>query len=999
MLTKNTIAFLAVLLFTFTASAQYTLQGRVIDNGDNHPIADARITISGQTATTNEQGLFSISFSSEAYKNANLIASAKDYFNKTVKVTSLTKLTIRLTINNKSLDEVIVTSSYAKPKLKENSIGSISTISSKELQTTRPIESIDKMMEGLAAGVQVEGNTELGTPVKINIRGQNSLTPLVTSNRTALTTSGQPLFIIDGVPIIEQRRGDEPIAFLNDEQLLNPIAGINPDDIETISILKDAAAVAIYGSNASNGVVIITTKKGRIGKTKINAGYSHGWSQNINRIKFLNGSQYAGLARELYLNEGDPPFIAEFKAGPADINTRWFELVNRYASFDNIDVDMSGGNENTQFRFSTSYLNSQAIQKENDFKKLYLRLRIDHAISKKINFGFTLAPTLTKKNALNVYDDVPILPNIPVYNADGTFYDQDRLNVPNPIAVIQQNSNVHEGGSLNGNLKFDFQILKNLSFATSLGADVLINKQSIWDSPLNASGRTKRGFANIYDRLNYSWINFNQVNYKPNLGDKHQLEITTGVEIQSQTSKLLRGAGSGFSYYRLNELSNAENQFSASSRQTQNSVSVYNQMFYNFKQKYFASFSARYDAASIFGTDVNATVNSALGLGWNLHKERFVQKYKWISSLRLQASYGTTGNSRIGSYEARGLYDVNGDSYNGLTASTPSSTPINGNLSWEKGYKTNLALSLGLWNRITVNVDWYNNIVDDAISLVNIPVETGFTSVLANTATMRNRGVDIQITGQVLKGKISWNSTINAGFNKNVVTQVKDGKSFYSALSEDAGALRGGISTSAIWGFRQAGVDPTTGTELFFDKTGAVVPVTALDINIRNGYYLGDRLPKLQGGFINNFSYKGINLTINLLFNLGGNVMINYRNEWNGRNLDNRNQSVNMLNRWQKPGDVTNIPKLSRTTRFVTNSSRFMYDNTYIKISNVSLSYSLPTSITKFIKGTRWLVYVNGTNLFYWYKQKSPNGLNGIKEYRYNFPEAQNFTWGLKIGL
>jgi TonB-dependent starch-binding outer membrane protein SusC len=994
------MALLGTLLGLMALAQQNSsLKGTVLSAEDGHPLTGINIVLKGTSmgTTSRDNGHFELSLTAEQTRRGTLVFSSVGFVKREIAINGRAVLEIRLQRSSGTLGDVVVTNSYSKPKRKEEVVGSIATISSRELQADRPIESFDKMLEGLVAGVQVVPSSELGTPVRINIRGQNSLTPLITSNRTALTTSAQPLFIIDGVPIVEQRRGDETIAFLNNEQLLNPIAGINPDDIESISVLKDAAATAIYGANASNGVILITTKKGRSGKTRINLGYSSGISIPFNRIKWLDGAQYHALAKELYLNEGRSPFDAELLAGSKEVNTPWFELTNRYGSFNNVDVDMSGGSDNLQYRFSASYLQQQAIQQGNDLNKIYLRLRVDNQLTRKLRMGISLAPTITRKNALNVYGEVPIVPNIPAYNADGSFYQLGTLLVPNPLAILAQNTAYHEGGSFNGNINMDYQALKNLRFSGSFGTDILVNKLNLFESGQNATGATKNGFAQIYDRTNFSWIGFVQANWSPTLRKHHHFDITLGTEAQSQSAKLLRGEGSGFSYYRLNELSNAQSQSSASSRQTSNAYSVYGQGMYNYRQKYFVNISGRYDAASVFGTDVNSTVNASAGLGWMLSKEKWLKDNRWLDQLRLRLSYGTTGNSRIGSYEARGLYQFSNTGYNNLVSSYPATT-ANPNLGWEKSYKSNIGLDIGLFKRINITVDFYQSIVDDAISLLNIPAENGFPSVLANTARMRNRGFDMSIQSQNLVGNLTWSTTLTLGFHKNIIQEVKNKGSFYS-VNENASVLREGVSTSAIWGFKWAGVDPATGKELFYDNTGAIIPVDQLDISMNRAYYLGDRLPKLQGGIVNNFSYKSFTLTLNLLYSIGGYTLINYRNEWNGRNLDNRNQSVNLLDRWQKPGDVTNIPRLSRTTRFVTNSSRFMYEDTYLKLSNVTISYALPKFITDRLGGMRLNMFANGTNLVYWYKQSSPAGRNGLQEYKFGFPEAQSFTWGIKASF
>jgi TonB-dependent starch-binding outer membrane protein SusC len=949
--------------------------------------------------TTNEYGNFELNLTPEQLKGAILVITHIGYNKKELKLTDKKFISIELARKVESLQDVVITNSYSKPKLKEEVVGSIVTVTNQQLQTSRPIETFDKMLEGLAAGVQVEPSTELGTPVKINIRGQNSLSALNTSNVTALTTSSQPLFVVDGVPILEQRRGDEPIAFLNNEQLLNPLAGINPDDIENISILKDAAATSIYGANASNGVIIITTKRGKAGKTKFNIGYSTGLAKSINKIKWLSGPQYHELVKEMYLNDGRSPFDAELLAGSNTINTPWFELVNRYSSYNNIDVDVSGGSDKTTFRLSGSYSKQQAIQKGNDYELLNFRLNLDHQLNNKFKLLVTMAPTITKKKALNVYSDVPIIPNAPAYNNDGSFYKFSNLGVPNPLAVLDQNVNQHSGGSFNGNIKMEYAIAKNLNLSTLVGMDGLLNKLNLFDSPKNATGESKNGFAQIYDRTNFGWISTSQINWAPTLKQINKFDITAGFEAREESTRLLRGSGTGFTYYRLNELSNASSQTAASSFQKSSAISAYGQMQYNRNQKYFLSISGRYDAASIFGSDINNTINSAIGASWVLSKEKFLSNIKWLDVLQLKASYGSTGNARIGSYQARGLYTFSSTGYNGGTSSSPSSAP-NADLGWEKNYKTNVGIVVGLLKHINITVDFYKNLLDDGITPIPVPAQNGFTTVLANVTKMKNSGMDVALTAQIFDKKFNWRSTLNIGYNKNIIVAIKNNSSLFGASTEGT-VLKEGISTSAIWGYNFAGIDPTTGRELYFDRDGKVTPVANLDRNLATGgSYLGDRLPKAQGGFINNFGYKGLRLTVNLLYSFGSKILIDGINENNGRNLSNRNQSINLLDRWQKPGDIATTAKLSeRQNILVYTSSKYLYDNDYIKLSNVSLSYNLPQAITKKIKGAKIVVFGNATNLFYWYKQKSPEGRNGIKEYRFDFPEARTISWGTRISF
>jgi TonB-dependent starch-binding outer membrane protein SusC len=985
----------------YAASAQnITISGTILDAEDALPLQNISISIKNSNINTisDKEGKFTLQLSDAQKKEGSLLVSFVGYFKQEIRISSRSNIMVRLVKNN-ALGEVVV-NSYSKPKRKEEVTGSIVTVSAAQLQTSRPIESFDKMLEGLAAGVQVEQSTELGTPVKINIRGQNALTPLGGTNSQILTTSSQPLFIVDGVPIKEQRKGDEGIAFLANEQLLNPLAGINPDDIESISILKDAAAAAIYGSSASNGVVIITTKKGKAGKTKVNVGYNEGWSQPINQIKWLNGSQYYELVKEMYLNDGRTPFDAELLAGSNTINTDWFGLVNRYSSFRNADFDVSGGSDNTQFRLSASYLDQQATQKGNDFKTINFRLSVSHQIGSKFNLDVSIAPTLTNKKALNLYSNVPIIPNAPAYNANGSFFKFSNLGVPNPLAVLDQNIDQHTGGNITSSISMRYAFRKNLRLTNILGINGLINKQNIFDSPKNATGESKNGFAQIYDRMDFSWVNSTILNWNTIYKNVHSFDAIAGSEFRSEATKLLRGAGTGFTYYRLNELSNAANQTSASSRQESTTVSMYGQLMYNYKSKYFLSASTRLDAASIFGEDVNNTINNSFGAGWLLSKEKIFDNTKWLDMLRVRVSYGTTGNSRIGSYAARGIYTFSNSGYVGNTSSSISTAP-NPNLSWERSIKQNYGIDFNFLKRFEFTIDFYSNLTKDAISSIPTPPQNGFSSVLANVATMRNRGFDFAITTQVLNGKFSWKTTINGGYNENMILKIQNNSSLFGP-SDVGTVLRVGVSTSAIWGFRYMGIDPTTGRELYLDAKDQLKLATdpTFDRNAASGgVYLGDRLPKLQGGWINTFTYKNISVTVNFVYSFGSKVLVSLQNENNGRNLANRNQSVNLLDRWQKVGDIASTPKLSQLGNpLLYTSSRYLYDGTFIRLSNLSISYILPEKLQKKLK-INASFFANGSNLFYWYSQKSPEGRNGIREYRFNFPEMQTFTWGTRISL
>jgi TonB-linked SusC/RagA family outer membrane protein len=980
------------------------ITGIVRDKTDGQTIPGANIFIKGtkKGAVTNVNGEFTYKITNENIKDVVLVVSFLGMRNKEVKIGNQSFLKIDLEFDAIGMNEVLVTSSYTKDRRREDVVGSISQLSAAQLQTDRPIESFDKMMEGLIAGVQVETNTELGTPVKVNIRGQGSLPAFGSTNRATTTTSTQPLYVLDGVPMYEQQKRNENSAF-GREQTLNPLSSINPDDIKSISVLKDATASALYGANAANGVIIITTKSGAAGKTKVNFSYDAGVATFMNEFKWLSGPEYYSLLRETYINEGRSVTLASQIAGSKTTDTDWFDLTNRNANYQNANLDISGGNSETTFRFSAGYRNQQASSLRNDLQKTYLRLRLDHKISNKFTVGLSLSPTVTNKNSLSNYGGVLLPPNISPYNEDGSF--TVIQGVPNPLAVLAQNDDYHKGLQLNGNINAKYNITDALSVSGTLGADFYQNKEIAYLSASNQTGATRNGFLEIYDRNYNGYIGFVQATYDKIFNQKHAVNFVLGTQLEDKTTYLLGGQGTGFSFDRLRVLSSSSTQRSFSSKSEDANVSYYSQLGYDLFKKYYANVNARIDESSVFGGDKQVALNGSLGFGWVISKENFLKDSKAINLLKLRATYGSTGNSRIGTYSARGLYDFgtsSGNFYNGNIGSVPdgSSAP-NPNLGWEKNFKFNLGLDITLFNRVQLTAEYYNNTIKDLISSVNVPLETGFSTILANTSKMRNEGLELTInTENIRKSNFSWSTSFNLGSNKNKILSFNNGFAALYASSDEAAGFKVGNSSSAIYGYKWAGVDPQTGLEMFYDNNGNKLDARAINaLPISETIILGDRLPDFQGGFVNNLTVYNFSLAFNILYSYGADIKYSFADESDGRNLQNRNQSVNLLDRWQRPGDITTIPKPSITRVMVTNSSRYIMNVSYLKLSNVSLNYKLPNKIAEKLRLNNASIFSNVTNLFYLYTDAGTKGRNGIAEKRFIYPETRAFTGGLRIGL
>lgn len=977
------------------------IAGVVTDKSNGQTIPGANIFIKGtrKGAVTNQNGEFTLKITNANINDVTLVVSFIGMKSQEVEVGNQSFFRIALALDAIGMNEVVVTSSYTKDKRREDVVGSISQLSAKQLQTERPIESLDKMMEGLVAGVYVETNTELGTPVKINIRGQGSLPPFGSNNRATTTTSSQPLYVVDGVPVYEQQKRNESSAF-NREQNLNPLSNINPDDIKSISILKDATASALYGANAANGVIIITTKSGSPGKTKVNFSYDAGVATFINQYQWLSGPEYYRLLRETYINGGTSVTVASQIAGSKTIDTDWFDLTNRNANYQNANLEVAGGSNETTFRFSAGYRDQKASSYRNDLKKAYIRLRLDHKVSEKFKVGVSLSPTITNKNALSNYGGVLLPPNIAPFDANGNFTVID--GVPNPLAVLAQNDDYHKGFSMVGNVNGNYKVSNAIAISGTLGTDIYQNKETSFQSALNQTGANRNGFLEIYDRNYTAYIGFLQATYDKVFNNKHSVNYLLGTQFESKATNLLAGRGTDFSFDRLRVLSAAAKQTSLSSTSEDATVSYYTQLGYDYSKKYYANINARIDESSVFGGDKQVALNGSFGLGYILSKEEFLKNSKVIDFLKLRATFGSTGNSRIGTYAARGLYDFGGSFYNGNIVSLPDGNAApNPNLGWERNYKLNLGFDITLLKKIQFTAEYYNNLVVDLISSVNVPFEFGFTSILANTGKMRNRGIELTLnTENINRKNFSWNTSFNFGSNKNKLISINNGFAPLFGSSDEASGFLVGNSTTAIYGYKWAGVDPQTGEEMFYDNNGN--KLISREINalpITSTTVLGDRLPDFQGGLVNSFNIHNFNLSFNILYSYGASIKYSYADESDGLNLQNRNQSVNLLDRWQKPGDIAPVSKLLITKRLVSNSSRYVLDASYLKLSNVALSYNFSNKIASALGLNSISVFSNATNLFYLYKEPGTKGRNGVAERRFVYPESSAFTGGLRIQL
>ena len=996
------------------------ISGKVTDpNGMGLPGATLKVLNTRKGVMTDSNGDFLYKLEAQNISQTQLEVKFLGMDTQLITIGDRSTFNIQMQEAQNELDQVIITSSYGTKKLKEEVVGSIVTITDEEIPTEQASESVDKMLEGQLAGVLVENTSGIGGPVKIDIRGQGSLSPL---SNSILGTSMQPLIIIDGVIMTEEAALDNAYfdgsgAFA--ENFNNPLAQIAPGDIESINVLKDAAAVGVYGADGANGVIIITTKRGKRGKTKYSFSTQLGISEAINQIQYLSGSQYTELRNEFLKNSGGNSLPQ------TNVNTNWFELLNQTGVYNKYNLSVSGASKKFNYRTSVTYLDIEEPQLGNGAKQLNANMNLGYSLG-GLDMSLSLSPSYVQKKQPNIYYNYAFLPTLSPYNEDGSFATIGVISQANPLAAAAQNLNDSDTYGILGSLNLGYQLTRDLKVSSLFGLDYKDKTQDRYFSGENESGRTNRTFVLdgvtypvwgrrlINERNSTRWNWQTQVFYEKKLG-AHSFDILAGLELSEEQTDLAYASGSGFAdSFRVNPVSAAiqdddpetvdddrfDNQTYKFDINSNSRVSFYSQLNYNYAGKYFVLANFRRDESSVFGTDSNVAYNGGAGISWIVSKEDFLRDVDGLDFLKLKASYGSTGNSRIGSYRALGLYrlTINGG-YNGESEAFPSAAP-NPKLKWEKNNKFNVGFDLNLFKRLQLTAEYYYDDLQDLITSRDIPLENGFTSLQLNAAQMYNKGFEFSATMKwVNTPKFKWNTSFNLSTLDNKVTDLVGLGSDFSAASR-ALAQKIGYSTSTIWGIKWVGIDPATGRDLV-DKDGQIY-----DIKTYNSLYnkdawepIGDGQPDIYGGFSNTFKI-GSNLSLNIRgsYQIGGeflasDILVSQYNVTSNRNL-----SVNAYDYWRGPGDTTALLPVVAQNPVVSNLSRNVYDATYVKLSNINLSYTIPIDPLK-IPLDKLSVFIDASNVAYWYKEKSPAGRNGIREFRFTYPQARTISMGLKTSF
>lgn len=956
----------------FSVAQTIQISGKVLSAKDNAPLENVTVRPSGtrQGTSTKADGSFKIEIS----KGQSLEFSSVNMISKTVKSISqaTTSLMIVLEEADNNLSEVMVVA-YGTQK-RSSVTGSSATVKPTVLENS-PRTSVQESLQGNIAGLQSQnGSGQPGSVPNIRIRGIGSI-----------SAGATPLYVIDGIPVVS---GD--ISGGNS----NTIAGLNPNDIQTLTVLKDASATSLYGSRAANGVVLITTKNGKPGKAKINISVQQGMTNNTLREeqKTLNTDEYIQYYQEGWVNAGRNPasYDSALLANGVNkaINTDWFKAVMRQGKFSQYNLSASGGNDKSTFYMSGSYYTSEAPIKSINYDRATYRINASADLTARWNLkgGFSGNYQRSSDFATGSFFENPtramyrLVPWLPIYKSDGVTWELGYNSGYNPVAVLATTKRVARTYNIGANASSKYKLLKGLTFESSFALDfnhafrTLNNDPRVGNAYVAVGGSVQNFSQDIVN-----WIATNIVRYKTEFGRGHEIEAFGGYEAQSRSDMDMTVRVNGVTPGTSTPAGGSQI-VTATGTATRNTlVSQFMNANYGYLDKYFLTGSIRQDASSRFAKNYQSAIFWSVGFGWNISNEPFM-KSKWVSELKLRGSYGYTGNQGIDNFVSQGLYTAGSD-YNQFSGITLSQL-ANDNLTWEKNIPLDLGIDFSLFKgRFTGNVDWYSRVSSNLLIDQSIPSLNGVTSMTINSGAMKNSGVEVAISTVNIAPKkqkgFKWVTDFNVTTNKNVITQID------SLFSNNGDYFRRvGYDYYTHYQRAYAGVNPANGEALWYTSSAKDSTTNVWTTSLPR-MTCGSALPKFFGGITNSMSFGDFKLSFQLYVFWGNRIYdANGYLQKTDANLGFTDQSNGLSKyeyrrRWTKPGDITDVPKPvflgTQSSAGAYESTRFNYDGSYIRLRDVSLTYSVPKQYLAKSKMNSMRVYVRGQNLFTYVKDKRFN--------------------------
>jgi TonB-linked SusC/RagA family outer membrane protein len=1043
---KRLLLWATYSLFTLTLFAQRTLTGKVTDE-KGEPIQGASVQVKGtQSGTsTGPDGSYSLSVPANA---KTLVISSVGLDELQLAIGQGNVLNAQMTRTVQELATVVVQVPYGSVK-KTAFTGSETTVTSRSLEKQQ-VTSVTKALEGLVPGViATNGGGGPGSDAALRVRGIGSV-----------NASSAPLYVLNGVPYDGQ------------------ISSLAMEDIESVTVLKDAAAAALYGSRAANGVVMITTKKGRKGKPSVMASIRQGYmSRGIPEYNMVGSKDYYELMWESIRNSlvYGPANLSFTAAGQqasqtlTDVNhlvynaynvpgnqlidpatgkinpnakllwqDSWDDAVYRTAPRTNVNFNVSGASDKSDYFLSAGYLNEKGTVIASGFKRYNMRLNANTAATSWMNTGISLDGAFSRQDGYSggtanlnpFYFTRQIGPIYPVYqrDADGNFINDPATGQPaldwgrpdqmgarpyaggsNLLGLLQLNERSLKNFNGNANGYVEVKFLKDFSLKTTLGLNYIDGYNTVFQNSQfgDAQGVAGRSTKTTNRQLS---LTLNEVlTWNHDFGP-HSIRILAGHENYRFQFNQLTASRTGFPFPGTTELNTAATLEDAGSYEDNHRIeSYFSGINYNFDQKYLLSASFRRDGTSRFFKDNRWGNFYSVGAGWRISQESFMQNAKWINELKLKASYGQQGNEDIlladgtsNYYAYQNLYELG---YNNVSfpGAMPAGLP-NPDLVWEGNKVFNIGADFTLFNnRLQGTLEFFNRVSDNLLFDVPLPISTGNASITRNIGTMKNAGVELSLGYNIIRGRdFDWRVDVNLTHFKNEITKLPQ-----ESIIVGTKKLTVGKSIYDFWIRDYAGVDAATGDALFYkdvlDADGKPTGERTVTNNSNQAslYYKGSAIPKVTGGLTNSLRYKSIELSFLLTFSAGGKFYDgNYANLMHFGDYG-YSWSEDILKRWQQPGDVTNVPKLQNS---VTNqspiSSRYLFSGSYLNVKNITLSYSIPKEVLSRLHLTNVQVFANVDNawLFTTRKGMDPQrAFTGTSDFTY--PPFRTVSFGMNMNL
>jgi TonB-linked SusC/RagA family outer membrane protein len=989
-----------------TSQQQKSVSGKVTDNaGGSLPGVSVVIKKTTTGTITDSNGNYSLS---NVPENATLQFSFVGMKTQEITVGNKSVLNIVLVDETIGIEEVVAVG-YGTTK-KSDLTGSVASVKSDQL-VSFPASGAVQALQGRASGVQITSNNgDPGGSMKVRVRGG-----------TSINASSDPIFVVDGF-----------------------VGGIMPppEDIESVEVLKDASATAIYGSRGANGVIMVTTKKGSKGKTRIELNTSYSVQNEIKRLDLLNAQQYTDMTKEAF-----PTYVTSGE------NTDWQDVIFRTGAIQNHQLSFSGGTDNVNYYISGSFYDQDGIIIGSAFKKYSITSNININATEKLKIGLNVfgersntdgVPTQESSGGADgagvIGSALKFMPDQGIYKADGT-YTTAAMHDPidNPYAITQEYQNNVVGDRLQANFSAEYKLLKDLSFKTTLGLSTTNSRTGEYWSTLLNRGRSYGGLGNISTIKRTNVASENYLSYNTTLASVHKIGVMGGYSYQTYRNENWMASGSKFitdavSYWNLG--GGAVTQIPSSGLTEGKLASFYSRVNYGFSDKYLLTFNARYDGSSNFSKNNKWAFFPSGAFAWNMKNEEFMRNVPVVNNWKWRASYGITGNQAIGPYQTlAGLTNVfsivNGVAVNAVRPSTVA----NDDLTWETTAQLDFGTDIGFFDgRLNFSADYYRMETSDLLFSVPLPQYSGYSSQLKNIGKVENKGFEFTLSGKILTGQLKWNMDVNLSSNRNKVLELPDGKDILYASGPghlislgNTQILRVGAPVGSMYGYIYDGVyqvgdtfipgsgfEQVAGGEKYrdiggkLDADGNQTPDGKLDSNDQT--IIGNPQPKFFYGFNNEFKFKSFDLNI-FMQGSQGNDILSYtllELETLGKPI---NSTTRALDRWTPTHTDTDVPKktAARSERV---STRWIFDGSYLRVKNIMLGYNMPKSVLDKLSISKLRLYVSAQNIltFTNYRGFDPEvnyggGGSGAQSNQNqgldyaSYPNAKSYTVGLNIAF